>query len=612
MYFHSISTDPSGDRLNLALVQYTFSSSPHPIIQKPHGNSKERKPFVRTAPSTLQKLKECSKTQTAKRAIFSVTEDKGGVINAKAVGDLPHNRKQIYNIQSRETLGGGDALLSVMAMCKQSLGKDDDPFVRIVTSAPEPMCVLCTNSQLADIERFCTDYDTSYPLSVDPTFDLGDFSVTVTSYRHLLLQNRRNTANSPVMIGPMIGPMLVHRRKFFSSYHFFASSLVSLRPGISELRAFGTDGEEELYRAFSAQFPGATHLRCFLHFRDNCKAKLQQLGVTGDAFHDIIQDILGSFIRGKRGLVDSADAVEFHALLQSLKEKWESGAPGFFDWFVTYKAQSLVSSMIQPLRESAGLGSPPGPFYTNDIESVNRVIKRKTNYKTSEWPEFCKLAQQLVKEQESDIEKAVIGIGEYRFKDEYKHLEIPLRKWGSMSATQREKHLKKIAAITMCQAQSKEVRRCGSSGDSHMSTTVLSMCDHQFNAPGLKLPPDILQNMFSKAEKLVTGANCIVSAPGTSTAKLVESKSGQRPHYVTRKGSHRYCCDSDCPMWKCSKVCSHTLACAFIDQHLQQFIDHLSGSSDAPNLYALAKSDTVSKQGKNLHDARHQPNPQQN
>lgn len=108
-------------------------------------------------------------------------------------------------------------------MCKQSMGTEDDPFVRIVTSAPEPMYVLHTNSQLFDIERFCTDPGVFTPLSVGPTFNLGNFSVTVTSYRNLLLKNKR-TKKNPVMIGPM----LVHRRKLFSSYYFFASSLVSL------------------------------------------------------------------------------------------------------------------------------------------------------------------------------------------------------------------------------------------------------------------------------------------------------------------------------------------------------------------------------------------------
>ena len=201
-----------------------------------------------------------------------VTAEGGGVLNASYIGNIPRNRKQVYNISSKDDTEESDALLSVMVMCKETMGKGDDPFVRIVTSAPEPMYILCTNAQLLDIEHFCTDPIKFGPFSVDPTFDLGDFNVTVTSYRNLLLQNRRSRKN-PVMVGPM----LIHRRKLFTSYHFLASQLVSMKPSLSQLQAFGTDGEECLYTAFSTQFPNARHLRCFLHFRDNCKAKLQDM-----------------------------------------------------------------------------------------------------------------------------------------------------------------------------------------------------------------------------------------------------------------------------------------------------------------------------------------------
>lgn len=38
----------------------------------------------------------------------------------------------------------------------------------------------------------------------------------------------------------------------------------------------------------------------------------------------------------------------------------------------------------------------------------------------------CRLSKELVEEQQNEIEKAVIGIGKYRFDDEYALLEVPL------------------------------------------------------------------------------------------------------------------------------------------------------------------------------------------
>ncbi len=40
-------TDPSRDKLSRAFVQYTIFGQPHEILQKPHGNSKSFKLFVR-------------------------------------------------------------------------------------------------------------------------------------------------------------------------------------------------------------------------------------------------------------------------------------------------------------------------------------------------------------------------------------------------------------------------------------------------------------------------------------------------------------------------------------------------------------------------------------
>ena len=349
--FNLLHIDPSGDQLNRAFVQYSFTGHPHSVISKPHGNSKSSLPFIRTTPSTLGKLKESCKKKSPKELIYSITKEKGGIQKLKTAGDIPRNNKQVYNLNSKSP--ENDALLSVMVMCKESQGKDTDPFVHVVTSAPEPMSVLCTNAQLFDIQRFCTDSIHFSPISVDPTFDLGDFCVTVISYRNLILKKMR-TKKNPVMLGPM----MVHRRKLFSTYHFFASSLVSLNPSIAQLRSFGTDGEECLYSAFAAQFPFATHLRCFLHFRDNCKTKLQHLSISNEVCFDILQDILGSFLRGKQGLVDMGSVAELHDKFQSLKSKWEVQAPGFYQWFMETKLSAVESSMLRSVREASGLGSP--------------------------------------------------------------------------------------------------------------------------------------------------------------------------------------------------------------------------------------------------------------
>ena len=79
----------------------------------------------------------------------------------------------------------------MMVMCKESEGKNaPEAFVRIVNAAPFPMMVLAFDWTLDDLVRFCTNASEFCVLGFDPTFNLGPFDVTVTTYRHMLLQKK--------------------------------------------------------------------------------------------------------------------------------------------------------------------------------------------------------------------------------------------------------------------------------------------------------------------------------------------------------------------------------------------------------------------------------------
>ena len=109
----------------------------------------------------------------------------------ESAGSIPRNRQQVKDLRRRRdgyeivpSSRGKDPLCSVMVMCKESQGKHiANAFVRIVSCAPEPMTVLVCDWTLNDLERFCTTSQCTM-LCIDPTFSLGDFDVTVTTYRH--------------------------------------------------------------------------------------------------------------------------------------------------------------------------------------------------------------------------------------------------------------------------------------------------------------------------------------------------------------------------------------------------------------------------------------------
>ena len=71
-------------------------------------------------------------------------------------------------------------------MLQAHLEEGNEKFIRDVKAYPEPAIVLASEQQLFDLDRFCCNAAQFSILTVDPTFSLGDFDVTPTTYRHLL------------------------------------------------------------------------------------------------------------------------------------------------------------------------------------------------------------------------------------------------------------------------------------------------------------------------------------------------------------------------------------------------------------------------------------------
>ena len=98
--------------------------------------------------------------------------------------------------------------------------------------------------------------------------------------------------------------------------------------------------------------------------------------------------------------------------------------------------------MLKEHRIKVGLGNPPEPFYTNDVESQNQVIKHQMNYKAEELPKFISTMREMMVDQRKDIEKALASIGEYRLKHDYQNLAIDAHKFFQMSEKQCERVVK--------------------------------------------------------------------------------------------------------------------------------------------------------------------------
>ena len=194
----------------------------------------------------------------------------------------------------------------------------------------ESLCVLASNRQLNDLKRFCCNQKEFKLLTVDPTFDIGTLNVTPISYQHLLLETR-NEGKHPTLIGPV----LISEKKTEEIYSTFCSTLKSLEPGLSNLMAFGTDGEKALENAFNLNFERSVHLLCEIHLKKNIERKLIALGIQGATKDNIISDVFGHR-KGEVyeiGLSDAASENDFSQQLAILEKRWKDAHENGHDFY---------------------------------------------------------------------------------------------------------------------------------------------------------------------------------------------------------------------------------------------------------------------------------------
>lgn len=288
----------------MLIIQYLFDGEEHSVTPAQHGNTRKTKTqgYIRTKPSALERIKEVAQTTGPRGTYHRVSEEKGGLLHAASASDLPRNREQAKNHRagSEKSSKKVDSLAILLEECKrQQMSLEEEQFIREVTGAPELKCVLAYDWQLEEIKQFCTDPSEFCTFTADPTFNLGAFNLTVTTYRNLKVVTRRD-GNNPLMIGPL----LLSQTKTAECYKNFFAKLASLNGNLSDVLAFGTDGEEPLIEGMRNTMRYAIHIRCFGHFRDNCKTKLRQSNVPDNVQQTFLDDIFGkrhgeTFKKGK-------------------------------------------------------------------------------------------------------------------------------------------------------------------------------------------------------------------------------------------------------------------------------------------------------------------------
>ena len=251
---------------------------------------------------------------------------------------------------------------------------------------------------------------------------------------------------------------------------------------------------------------------------------------------------------------------------------------------VTNPMWCVIATMRKDIQESVHLRSPPEIFTTNASESINALMKRKVDYKESEWPHFNTQVREVVKQQQEEIVRALSGRGQFRLLPQFSHFSVSATSWTKMKPEQRREVISKFNKATL-KSKISTIVITNSGG---MSSSRKRIAVSPESSGITKLTITTLQCMWEKAEVLMNCDNMITPAPGDdASAKMVLSYSSPVPHLVSKNSGGQYKCDKNCLTWVSSGMCSHSLAVAQLNGDIITFLQWYNASAQQPNKLQL-------------------------
>ena len=286
--------DCSKTELQLGLIEYRFKKEEHHV--SPQKNPRSGKAFIPTAPSTLEAIKTKARSHKGPSSIFDESvQEAGGVIYCEVAADMPRDVKQISN--ARQTLKEKeeeDEFASLLGLARQDLA------IRNLQWNPNLRVVFATDQQLAEIVDECCGPTSQSILTIDTTYNIGDFYVTSTTYQSTKFIQTRT--GKPAALP---GPAMLHVRKSEKDFKYFSHTLLEHNDKIKRVAFVGGD-RDKAQQGFLSPLRRCTFLPCKKHVEDDISRKIDDLGLK-DIKNEVLLDIFGSDKRKEKGIVDSLD-----------------------------------------------------------------------------------------------------------------------------------------------------------------------------------------------------------------------------------------------------------------------------------------------------------------
>ena len=326
-----------------------------------HGNSKHHldRQYTRTCPSVLQSIEnECTLSTTAKVYRKNIT-------NQTPTSHLPvlqaQNSQQVENIRNKklkEQRISHDSLYNL-----HEIALDMPEFVHKIETYPDMLCVCGHKAILDEFDKVLLLHSPSPQLmSYDTTFQLGDFYVSVFTFRHTLFKE------SPIIPATF----LIHERKFQYCHEQLFQETLKCVPGLNQTKhPLVSDEEKGILNAVTKKLPALTRLRCWNHIIYDVTRWLRAHGAPS-------QDVL-EYTSDLRNLFHQQSLKEYQVLLDEMANKWS--AP--FHEYYHNNLHPEISSIGRWVLEDFRVYNPYSGVTSNQSEALNYVLKQLQEWRES-------------------------------------------------------------------------------------------------------------------------------------------------------------------------------------------------------------------------------------
>ena len=503
-------------------------------------------------------------------------------MKAESLSSLPRQIQASKFKSTQREKTEEDELWAIANMAKEE-AEEGNPFVRFPDCSTGNV-FLADDRQLADLGRFCTNPQRFGVLGDDTVFNCGNFYATPTTYLHLLLVHKKTMKSQT-----MLGTVAIHKRLNTECFNYLAASMTRAQPALRNILSIRSDGDGKIFNRMNDKFPASTWVLCKKHVEDNVRRKLTSLGITTSNQQSFITDIFGNVENSKRGLADCSSPAQFDDELAALKGHWDGKELSirnveeahFHSWFVKYKAKEMKEKMLYPFRKNIGLGYDY--YFNNANESMNNTVKRKMDYKRyKDVVEFADEVREIKDIQQRNVERAIIGEGPYRLRNEYcEDLEVNPDDWfHKMSPTQRQRHIEKLMATEVKPVEAQQEDRARP-----MPPDPACHLSISFQDPGLSR---LVHAASWLKESQLQKQNSIYLAPGTHQHEALFRKHKWRTLQAQLCDREAYWWSCNCEKFKETRLCSHSIAVSERNGKLAQHLQWFKKAEQQPNLSVVA------------------------